>query len=136
MINKFLLLWLLVLSTFLYPEEIQHEVISCEPFLIYKCDPDECMKVDIVDIEGDQYFEVDTIKNTLVGKIGMQVVDLENIVSKKIEGDSYLFVGTHLDSAYDWILRVNKTGKMTLVGVEGESGSFSIYGRCKWKENK
>jgi len=136
MMNKLLLVLLFGLGAYGYADEMQKQVISCEPTLIYSCDPNECMKVDIVNIDGVQYFEVDTVKNTLVGKIGKQVVDLENIVSKKIEGESYLFVGTHVDSSYDWILRINKSGNMTMAGLEGESGSFSIYGTCKWKEEK
>lgn len=122
---------------FIYADEVDHKVISCEPTLIYDCSTDECYGVDIVNIDGVQYFEIDTVKNTLIGKIGQSTVDIENIVSKKIEGDSYIFVGTHADdSTSDWILRVNKSGSMTLAGIKGEEQSFSIYGKCKGMEEK
>ena len=122
--------------TLLFADNMEHKVIVCEPDIIHACTHNECHKIEIVNIDEIQHFEIDIKNNTLTGKIGKTQLDIENIISKKREGESYVFFGTHKDSAYDWILRINKDGNMTMVSVQGEDKSFSIYGKCKWQEGK
>ena len=132
---RFLVL-LLGIGTFLYGNEIKPTIISCEPVLIYACTPEGCEKIDVVNLDEVQYFEVDTQKRTFIGKVGETQIDIENIFTEKREGEAYIFYGTQLHSKYDWMLRINKGGNMTLISVHEDNKSFTTYGKCKWKEKK
>jgi len=133
--HKFLVL-LLVLHAFAYANDNSHnhQIISCEPALIYACTPDECEKIDVINFDEVQYFEIDTQKRTIIGKIQETKIDIENIFTEKREGEAYIFYGTQLHSKYDWILRINKGGNMTLISVHEDNKSFTTYGKCQWKE--
>ena len=122
------------MSIFIYGNEIKPTIISCEPALIYACTPNECEKVDVVNLDNVQYFEIDTQKRTFIGKVGEAQINIENIFTEKRDGDAYIFYGTQLHSKYDWMLRINKGGNMTLISVHKDNKSFTTYGKCEWKE--
>jgi len=117
--------------------ELQTNKIMCEPSLIYQCTEQKCEKIEIVNIEGVQYFEIDTQKKTLTGKIGRSDLDIEHIISRHGNVNSFVFFGTHTDSQFDWVLRINKkSGKMILVSTNAELNGFTIFGSCKWEREK
>ncbi|KYJ86773.1 hypothetical protein [Sulfurovum riftiae] len=133
------LLSLLGLGTLLFAEEIPQETIVCEPTLIYACSPekDRCEQVEVVNIDGVQYFEIDTKKNTLIGKIGEAQVDIENIISRHGNENTFIFFGTHADSKFDWVLRIDKKSKkMILLATNENLDGFTVYGTCRWEEGK
>ncbi len=112
------------------------DMISCEPTVVHKCTLNSCEKIDIVNIDEVQYFEIDLKKRTLEGKIGEKRIDIENIIKERKGENAFVFFGTHIDSSYDWILRIGKkSGNMTLVSVKGEESS-TIFGKCKWRNGK
>jgi len=113
--------------------------IECEPTLIYACTPEKerCEQIKVVNIDGIQYFEIDPEKNTLVGKIGEAQVDIENIVSRHGNKNTFIFFGTHADSKFDWVLRIDKESKkMILLATNEMLEGFTVYGTCKWEVEK
>ena len=112
-------------------------IISCEPTQIYKCSLQKCEKFEVVNVDGTQYFEIDSEKKTLSGKIGSTVLDIENIISRHGNANTFIFFGTHADSEFDWVLRINKkSGKMIVVSTNAELDGFTTYGSCKWENKK
>jgi len=89
------------ISTFMYGSDIKPTIISCEPTLIYSCVPEKCEKINVVNFDDVQYFEIDTQNHTFIGKVGDAQVDIENIFTEKREGEAYIFYGTQLHSKYD-----------------------------------
>ena len=108
--------------------------ISCEPTQIFKCTPEKCEKFRVVNIDEVQYFEIDAAKKTLSGKIGTATLHIENIVNRHGNANTFVFFGTHADSEFDWILRINKkSGKMILVSTNADLDGFTTYGTCTWE---
>ena len=137
MLHKFLVI-LMGLSTFIYAGDINRKVISCEPSMVYKCTMQECEKIEVVNIDDEiQYFGIDLEKKTLVGKIGNATVDVENITSRHGNKNTFVFFGTHADSKFDWILRIDKkTNKMVLLATNVNLDGFTVYGTCNWEAEK
>jgi len=136
MVGK-MLLFTFLFSLSLEAGEVQTNKIVCEPSLIYQCTAQKCEKFEIVNVEGVQYFEIDIEKKTLIGKIGTSDLDIENIVSRHGNANSFVFFGTHADSKFDWILRINKkSGKMILVSTNAGLDGFTTFGSCKWEREK
>ncbi len=124
------------LSALVYANDNEIDIIRCEPTVAHKCTLNSCKKIDIVNIDEVQYFEIDLKKRTLEGKIGEKRIDIENIIKERKGENAFIFFGTHVDSSYDWILRIGKkSGNMTLVSVKGEESS-TIFGKCKWRKEK
>jgi len=136
MIRNILFLALLC-SRFLQAEELQTDIIACEPTHIYKCNLEKCERFEVVNVEGVQYFEIDIAKKTLTGKIGTAEIDIENIVSRHGNENTFVFFGTHADSEFDWVLRIDKkTKKMILQSTNEALDGFTTYGSCKWQSAK
>lgn len=132
---KKILLSLLLMTIYIHANEVK--MIQCEPTQIYKCTLEKCEKYRVVNVDDVQYFEIDLAKKTLIGKIGQDTFDIENIVSRHGNKNTFIFFGTHADSEYDWILRINKkNGKLVIVGADGELNSFTTFGTCKWETEK
>jgi len=132
-----ILFFALFYSLFLQAEELQTGMIACEPTHIYKCNPEKCERIEVVNVEGVQYFEIDIVKKTLTGKIGTAEIDIENIVSRHGNENTFIFFGTHADSEFDWVLRINKkNGKMILQSTNEALDGFTTYGVCKWHSSK
>jgi hypothetical protein len=113
--------------------------IECKPALIYACtlEKERCEHIEIVNIDGVQHFEIDLEKSTMVGKIGEAQLDIENIVSRHGNEKTFIFFGTHADSKFDWILRIDKKSKkMILLATNENLDSFTVYGTCKWEAGK
>ena len=127
---------ILMLTLFVQAETSTTNSISCEPSMVYRCTVQECEKVEVVNIDNEvQYFEVDTQKKTLVGKIGNATVDIENIISRHGNENTFVFFGTHANSEFDWILRIDKKSKkMVLLATNVNLDGFTVYGNCKWEE--
>ena len=124
------------LSALVYANDNEIDIIRCEPTVVHKCTLNSCEKIDIVNIDEVQYFEIDLKKSTFEGKIGEKRIDIENIIKERKGENAFVFFGTHIDSSYDWILRIGKkSGNMTLVSVKGEESS-TIFGKCKWRNGK
>ncbi len=127
---------LFVLTVFVSANETKVKTISCKPSLLYKCTPEGCDEIEVVNLDPKdiQHFEVDTEKKTLIGKIGTSTVDLENILSRHGNENTFIFFGTHADSAYDWVLRIDKKSKkMVLLATNVNLDGFTIYGTCRWE---
>jgi len=134
-----LLIPLIALTLFASGAEKKVNTISCEPSLVYKCTLQGCEKIKVVNIdEADiQHFEIDLEKRSIVGKIGNATVDAENIVSRHGNENTFIFFGTHADSAHDWILRIDKKSKqMILLATNEEEEGFTVYGTCSWEEGR
>ena len=130
---------LFMLSIFTSAAETKVKTISCEPTLLYKCTLKGCDEIEVVNLDPEdlQHFEVDTEKKTLTGKIGTSTVDIENILSRHGNENTFIFFGTHADSKYDWILRIDKKSKkMILLSTNVNLDGFTIYGTCKWEEGQ
>ncbi len=130
---------LFMLTVHTYALESKVRTISCEPTILYKCTILGCKSIDVVNIDEEdrQYFNIDLEKKTLAGKIGNAVVDVENIVSRHGNANTFIFFGTHADSKYDWILRIDrKSQKMDLLATNEALESFAIYGTCRWEEGQ
>jgi len=111
--------------------------ISCEPTQIYQCMMEKCEKFEVVNVDEVQYFEINMEKKTLTGKIGNAVVDLENIISRHGNENTFVFFGTHADSKFDWLLRIDKkTAKMVLLATNANLDGFTVYGTCRWEAGK
>jgi len=112
-------------------------LIECEPSIVYACTIGECEKIEVVNIDGVQYFEIDLEKNTLTGKIGKAQVDIENIISRHGNENTFVFFGSHADSKFDWTLRIDKKSrKMILLATNENLDGFTVYGTCKWEAGK
>ena len=135
---KNIVVGIFVLITLSQSETNTSKTIDCEPSIVYRCTMQECEKIEVVNIDNEiQYFEVDTKKKTLVGKIGNATVDIENIISKRGNKNTFVFFGIHTDSEFDWILRVDKKSKkMVLLATNTDLDGFTVYGICKWEEEK
>ena len=137
MIRMFMILSVTGIYMLLFAETFKESVIHCEPTLIYACTEEKCEQIAVVNLEGTQYFEIDTSKDIMTGKIGDKKIAIVNILHEERGTEAYSFFGTHADSAYDWIARINKkNGNMTLVVVKDDKHSFSIYGTCNWKKER
>jgi hypothetical protein len=113
------------------------KVIKCEPTFLYKCTIEKCEKIEVVNVDDIQYFEIDIEKKTLAGKIAKEQLDIENIVSRHGNENTFVFFGTHADSKFDWILRIDKkTQKMILLSTDASLDGFTMYGTCKWEVEK
>ena len=133
--NKLILFFIWTL--FVHAGEEKVNIISCEPTQIYKCTMEKCEKFEVVNVDEVQYFEIDTGKQTLTGKIGNAVVDMENITSRHGNENTFVFFGTHADSKFDWVLRIDKKiKKMVLLATNVYLDGFTVYGTCKWEEGK
>ena len=130
------LLMLFVFGMVAHAEEKKSvQVIECEPSLVYACTTKECEKVEVVNIDGVQHFEIDIAQKKLVGKIGEAEVDIEHIISRHGNENTFVFFGTHADSKFDWVLRIDKkTKKMILLATNEELTGFTVYGTRKWEE--
>ncbi|BAF73309.1 hypothetical protein [Sulfurovum sp. NBC37-1] len=136
---RYILIPLITLTIFTSAAEKKVSTISCEPSMVYKCTLQGCEKIKVVNIdEADiQYFEIDLAKKSLAGKIGNATVDVENIISRHGNEKNFIFFGTHADSEYDWVLRINKKSKkMVLLATNTEEDGFTVYGTCKWEEGQ
>ena len=130
--NMLMLFFVWTLSVHAGEEKVN--IISCEPTQIYKCTIEKCEKFNVVNFDEVQYFEIDMIEKTLTGKIGSAELDIEHIVSRHGNADTFVFFGTHADSKFDWVLRINKkSGKMILVSTNADLDGFTTYGSCKWE---
>jgi hypothetical protein len=126
-----------VLSVFIQANDKQIKMIYCEPTEIFKCTTLKCEKFEVVNVDGAQYFEVDLEKKMLTGIIGKAQLKIDNIVSRHGNENTFIFFGTHADSKFDWILRIDKkTGKMILLSTNGDLDGFTTYGNCKWEKEK
>ena len=131
-----ILLMLLTLSLFTYGEE-KVATIECEPTFLYASTENRVEKIEVVNIDGVQHFSIDLKKKKLVGKIGEAEVDIENIVSRHGNENSFIFFGTHADSKFDWILRIDKkTKRMILLATNEELVGFTVHGTCRWEAGK
>ncbi len=118
-------------------EEVKTKSIQCEPNLIYKCTTDKCEQFEVVNVDEVQFFEIDIEKKTLTGKVGNDQLDMEHIVSRHGNENTFVFFGTHADSKFDWILRIDKkTRMMVLLATNAALDSFTVYGTCKWGTGK
>jgi len=136
MVGKFLL-FVLTLTVLVQAEEVKTKKIACEPTLVYGCTEEKCVKIEVVNVDGVQYFEIDLEKKTLKGIIGEAQVDIEHIASRHGNENTFIFFGTHADSKFDWVLSIDKkTKKMILLASNKELDGFTIYGTCKWEEGK
>ena len=127
---------LFMLTIFASAAENKVKTISCEPSLVYKCTLQGCDKIEVLNIDEEdiQYFEIDLEKRSLVGKIGNAIVDVDNIISRHGNENTFIFFGTHANSEYDWILRIDKkTKKMVLLATNAKEDGFTVYGICKWE---
>ena len=112
-------------------------IIACEPSLVHACTLTECEDIEVVNIDGVQHFEIDLEKSTMVGKIGEAQLDIENIVSRHVNEKTFIFFGTHADSKFDWVLRIDKKSqKMILLATNENLDGFTVYGTCKWEVEK
>jgi hypothetical protein len=112
-------------------------IITCEPSLVHACTLKECEDIEVVNIDGVQHFEIDLEKSTLIGKIGESQLDIENIVSRHVNEKTFIFFGTHADSKFDWVLRIDKKSqKMILLATNENLDGFTVYGTCKWEVEK
>jgi len=114
-------------------------IIECEPTHIYTCslNKDKCEQVKVVNVDGVHYFEIDSDKNTMIGKIGEVQIDIANITNRHGNENTYIFFGTHADSKFDWVLRIDKKSKkMILLATNEMLESFTVYGTCKWEMEK
>jgi hypothetical protein len=112
-------------------------IIACEPSLVHACTLTECEDIEVVNIDGVQHFEIDLEKSTLIGKIGESQLDIENIVSRHVNEKTFIFFGTHADSKFDWVLRIDKKSqKMILLATNENLDGFTVYGTCKWEVEK
>ena len=112
------------------------KTIVCQPSLLYKCTIQGCDKIAVVNIDAEdrQQFEIDPEKKTLIGKVGNATVDIANITSRHGNENTFIFFGTHADSEFDWILRIDKQSrKMILLAANGNLDGFAVYGRCRWE---
>lgn len=132
------LIMVFALSIFVQAEEAKRAtIIECEPSLVYACTLESCEKVEVVNIDGVQHFEIDLEKKTLVGKIGEAQVDVEHVVSRHGNENTFIFFGTHSDSKFDWVLRIDKkTKKMILLATNKNLDGFTVYGTCGWGVEK
>ena len=136
MVGK-ILLFVLTLTVLAQSQDAKTKKIACEPTLVYGCTEDKCVKIEVVNVDGVQYFEIDPEKKTLEGIIGEARVDIEHIVSRHGNEKTFIFFGTHADSKFDWVLRIDKkTKKMVLLATNEELDGFTVYGTCKWEEGK
>jgi hypothetical protein len=134
---KNILLFIFALSTLVQANENKVKTIVCEPSLLYKCTMQQCEKIEVVNIDGIQSFEIDLEKKMLLGKIGEAEVDIENVISRHGNENTFIFFGTHADSKFDWILRIDKkTRKMVLLATNEDLVGFTVYGTCKWEAGK
>jgi len=132
---KEIVLTAVLLSSVVYAAESRAKIIACEPTEIYKCTLDKCEKFQVVNIDEIQYFEIDPEKKTLTGKIGNSQLEIEHIASRHGNENTFVFFGTHADSNFDWLLRINKKSrKMILQSTNENLDGFTIYGSCKWEE--
>ena len=133
--NILMLFFVWTLSTYAGEEKVS--IISCEPTDIYKCTMEKCEKFQIVNVDDVQYFEINVAQKTLTGKIGNTVVDMENIISRHGNENTFVFFGTHADSKFDWALRIDrKSSKMVLLATNADLDGFTVYGTCKWEAGK
>ena len=127
---------LFMLTIFASAAETQVKTISCAPYLLYKCTPEGCDGIEVVNVDPENvhHFEVDIEKKTLAGKIGSSTLDIKNIVSRHGNEKTFIFFGTHADSKFDWILRIDKKSKnMILLATNMDLDSFTVYGTCSWE---
>ena len=132
-----ILIPMIALTAFVSAAEKRGETITCEPSLVYKCILQGCDEIEVVNIDKEdiQHFEIDLRKKTIVGKIGNADVDVENIISRHGNENTFIFFGTHADSEHDWLLRINKKSKkMILLATNAALEGFTVYGTCKWEE--
>jgi len=133
--NVLMLFFIWTLSV--HAGEKKVSTISCDLAQIYKCTIEKCEKFKVVNIDGVQYIEINTEKQTLTGKIGNTVVDIENIISRHGNENTFVFFGTHADSKFDWALRIDrKSKKMVLLATNVDLDGFTVYGTCKWEMQK
>jgi hypothetical protein len=112
-------------------------IISCEPQLIYKCTVEKCEKIPVVNVDGSQHFEVDAARKRLIGKIGENEVDINNIASSLGDSDAFVYFGLKKDTADHWVMRIaKKSGKMAFASINGTGDSYTIFGTCSWEEKK
>ena len=127
----------LMYTLFAYAETIPPQTISCEPSLLHSCSTEKCDKIEVVNLDVVQYFEIDLEKKVLAGKIGKATVDFENILSRQGDENTFIFFGTHTDSKFDWILRIDKKSReMILLATNETLKGFIVYGTCKWETEK
>ena len=124
-------------SIFMQASDTAIKIIQCEPTAIFKCTMQKCDRYEVVNVDEVQYFEIDLEKKTLAGKIGNTQLEIDNIVSRHGNENTFVFFGTHEDSRFDWILRIDKkTGKMILLSTNADLDGFTTYGSCKWEKEK
>ena len=136
MLRKILIV-LIGLGVYASANETANRVIKCEPELAYKCTKEKCTKIKVVNIDGVQSFEIDPDKKTMVGRIGNTQIDIEHIVSRHASEETFVFFGTHADSLYDWVIRIDKkSNEMVLLSTDVEHNAFSIFGTCTWEAER
>ena len=132
-----LLLPILALGALASAGETKIGIIDCEPQLIYKCTIEKCEKIPVVNVDGSQHFEINTKKQTLVGKIGETKVDIEHIAYSAADEKALVYYGLKQDTTSYWILHIfKKDGKMTIASVNGVGESYTVFGTCSWEEEK
>jgi len=132
-----IVIFIVALTVFGQGNDKKVNLIECEPSLVYACTLEDCEKIEVVNIDGIQHFEIDLEKNTLIGKIGEAQVDIENIISRHGNENTFIFFGTHADSKFDWALRIDKKSKnMILLATNEKLDGFTVYGTCKWEVEK
>ena len=80
------------LSALVYANDNEIDIIRCEPTVAYKCTLNSCEKIDIVNIDEVQYFEIDLKKSTFEGKIGEKRIDIENIIKERKGENAFVFL--------------------------------------------
>jgi hypothetical protein len=133
-----ILLMVFTLSQFMHGGDSNKvRTIECEPTVLYASTAKKSEKVEIVNIDGVQHFGIDLEKKRLVGKIGEAEVDIENIISRHGNENTFIFFGTHADSKFDWVLRIDKkTKKMILLAANADLVGFTVHGTCTWEAGK
>ncbi len=130
--KPFLILLLTALP--LLPAFAAPKTITCRPDAVFRCTPQRCEAIPVIDLDGtEQSFTLDLEHRTVEGILGRRRFSAGNLTRNRGNEEAYVFFGARPDTAYDWVLSIDKkSGKMTSSSASKDE-SFTLFGTCTWK---